>query len=194
MGLERVVPHEESKIALSNLYKYNFTPDVGPYRKGMQVIKGGRWYAVPGEGGLIMCTFPKGGAERATGAERDAWAAMYFNECMSGFEHQAAAHMVAEGLLTEGLTVERAIHDRYSPQKRNPYNEIECSDHYGSAMASFGVFWNVCGYNVHGPSRKFEADPKIPGPFRAAFIDAHGWGTYEKDGSAKRTYHFRNSP
>ncbi|MCH7944922.1 MAG: hypothetical protein IIC73_02750, partial [Armatimonadetes bacterium] len=42
MGLERVVPADESKKAMVNLYKYNFTPDVGPYRKGMKVVKGGR--------------------------------------------------------------------------------------------------------------------------------------------------------
>ncbi|MCH7905768.1 MAG: hypothetical protein IH944_14525 [Armatimonadetes bacterium] len=182
MGLERVVPHEESKIALSNLYKYSFAPDVGPYRKGMDVIKGGRWYAVAGDGGLIMCTFPKGGAERATGEGQSAWAAMYFNECMTGFEYQAAAHMVAEGLVTEGLAVTRAIHDRYSPSQRNPYNEIECSDHYGRAMASFGVYWNVCGFKIHGPKKQLSIDPKIDGDFRCAFIAPDGWGTITRDG------------
>ena len=182
MGLERVVPHEESKIALSNLYKYSFAPDVGPYRKGMDVIKGGRWYAVAGDGGLIMCTFPKGGAERATGDGQSAWAAMYFNECMTGFEYQAAAHMVAEGLVAEGLAVTRMVHDRYSPSKRNPYNEIECSDHYGRAMASFGVYWNVCGFNIHGPKKQLSINPKIDGEFRCAFIAPDGWGTITHDG------------
>ena len=65
---------------------------------------------------------------------------------MSGFEHQAASHMIAEGLLLEGLAVTRAIHDRYHAARRNPYNEIECSDHYSRAMASYGSFVTLCGF------------------------------------------------
>ena len=190
MGLERIVPKEECRKALRSLYKYSFAPDVGVYRSGMKAVEGGRWYAVPGEAGLLMCTFPKGGAERATGKGQSAWAAMYFNECMSGFEYQAAAHMVAEGLVTEGLTITRAIHDRYSPSKRNPYNEIECSDHYGRAMASFGVFWNLCGYKVHGPRNEFSASPKVEGDFKAPFIDAYGWGTYTHS-TGERRYRYQ---
>jgi hypothetical protein len=40
---------------------------------------------MPGEGGLIMCTWPKGGAESAVGKSGDAGFAGYFNECMTGF-------------------------------------------------------------------------------------------------------------
>jgi hypothetical protein len=39
---------------------------------------------------------------------------------MNGFEYQAAGHMLWEGMLTEGLAVTRAIHDRYHPSRRNP--------------------------------------------------------------------------
>jgi non-lysosomal glucosylceramidase len=36
--------------------------------------------------------------------------------------------------------VARAIHDRYAPARRNPYNEIECSDHYARAASGYSVF------------------------------------------------------
>jgi len=59
---------------------------------------------------------------------------------MTGFEYQVAAHMIWEGLVLEGLAITRTIHDRYHAAKRNPYNEVECSDHYSRAMMSYGVF------------------------------------------------------
>ena len=181
VGLPSVVDPAKAKQALAALYKFNFAPDVGVYRSGMKVIEGGRWYATAGEAGLIMTTFPKGGAERATGKGQDKWAAMYFNECMSGFEYQAASGMVSEGLVTEGLAVTRAVHDRYSPSKRNPYNEIECSDHYGRAMASYGVYVAVTGFRTDGPRGKTTFAPVLtPEDFRCAFVDAFGWGTYSQ--------------
>ena len=58
VGLGRVLPEQETRAALRALWKYNFTPDVGPYRAAH---KPGRWYAMPGEAGLLMCTFPRTG-------------------------------------------------------------------------------------------------------------------------------------
>ena len=56
VGLGRVLPEKETLSALQSLWRYNFTPDVGPYR---EANKPGRWYAMPGEAGLLMCTFPR---------------------------------------------------------------------------------------------------------------------------------------
>lgn len=181
-GLPRVVPEERALSALRALYRYNLSPDVGVYRDGMKAISGGRWYAMRGEGGLLMCTFPKGGAERATGQGGDAWAASYFNECMSGFEHQVAAHMLYEGLVEEGLAVERLIHERYHAARRNPWNEVECGDHYARAMASYGVFLAACGFEYHGPKGHLGYAPRIrPENFEAAFVAAQGWGTIAQE-------------
>lgn len=182
VGLGRVIPRGETLSALKSLYKYSFTPDVGPYREALKdTVKGGRWYAMPGEGGLLMCTFPKGGADRCTGKGGDAWAAGYFNECMNGFEYQVAAHMVYEGLVTEGLAVARMLHDRYHPAKRNPWNEIECSNHYARSMASYGVFTASCGFEHHGPKGFLAFAPKWNADnFRAPFTSCQGWGTIEQ--------------
>ena len=32
VGLSRVLPEKETRSALASLWRYNFTPDVGPYR------------------------------------------------------------------------------------------------------------------------------------------------------------------
>jgi uncharacterized protein (DUF608 family) len=177
LGLKRVIPVKETESALQSLWRYNFTPDVGFYRENFKSITTGRWYAMPGEGGLLMCTWPKGGAEKAPGNGNPTFVG-YFNECMTGFEYQVAAHMLWEGLVKEGLAVTRTIHDRYHPTKRNPYNEIECSDHYARAMMSYGVFLAVCGYEYHGPKGHLGFIPRItPDDFRAPFTAAEGWGT-----------------
>ena len=172
VGLGYLFDPEKQKSALRSLWKYNFAPDVGPFRKR---FKQGRWYAVEGDAGLIMCTWPRGGLRAEY---RKHWQYGYFNECMTGFEWQAASHMIWEGLVLEGLAVARAIYDRYNARRRNPYNEIECSDHYARAMASYSVFLAVCGFEYDGPAGMLGFHPRLhPENFRAAFTAAEGWGT-----------------
>jgi non-lysosomal glucosylceramidase len=181
VALPRVFPQKETLSALQSLWRYNFTPDVGPYR---EVYKAGRWYAMPGEAGLLMCTFPRSdwNYEQAKGKGAD-WAAGYFNECMNGFEYQVAGHMIWEGMITEGLAVARAVHDRYRPSRRNPWNEVECGDHYARSMASYGVFLAACGFEYHGPKGHLGFAPRVhPEQFKAAFTTAEGWGTFSQQG------------
>ena len=148
VGLGNILDKEMTSKALHALWKYNFTPDVGPYIKDHL---GGRPYALAGEGGMIMNSNPKNEA-RPYGDEVT-WQMGYFHECMSGFEHQVAAHMMAEGMVEESLILTRMIHDRYHASKRNPFNEIECSDHYARAMASYGTFLMACGFEDRKSTR-----------------------------------------
>lgn len=181
VGLGRVLNKEHTLSALRALYKYNFTPDVGPWRKAHPE---GRWFAVAGDGGLVMTTNPKGNKDAF--GDRAAWQFGYFNECMSGFEHQVAAHMIAEGMVHEGLVITRAIHDRYRADLRNPWNEIECSDHYARAMASYGSFISMCGFEHHALKKSIGFSPRLtPEDFRAAFTSAEGWGTFSQKRSAE---------
>jgi len=181
VGLGRVLPQKETLSALQSLWKYNFTPDVGPYR---EANKPGRWYAMAGEAGLLMCTFPRTDWDFAracgVGNTKPGFAG-YFNECMNGFEYQVAGHMVWEGMLMEGLAITRAVHDRYHPSKRNPYNEVECGDHYARSMASYGVYLAACGFQYHGPKGHIGFAPRLtPNDFKAAFTSAEGWGTFRQ--------------
>ena len=174
VGLGRINDKQKTISALKALWKYNFTPDVGPYIKER---KGGRPYALPGEGGMVMNTNPRNEANPY--GENITWQMGYFHECMSGFEHQVAAHMMAEGMVDEALVMTKMIHDRYHAAKRNPFNEIECSDHYARAMASYGTFISACGFEYHGPKGYIRFAPKLnPEKFKAPFTAAEGWGTF----------------
>lgn len=197
-GLGRIYSESDIRKALHALWRYNFVPEIGSFR---QVFKLGRFYAMPNEAGLIMCTWPKGGLREDF---KKHWQYAYFNECMSGFEWQAAAHMVQEGdaisaadfvrireflenptdprsLTARGLAAGRAIHDRYSPSLRNPYNEIECSDHYARANASYSLFLAACGFHYDGPAGVIGFAPKLaPEDFKAPFTASEGWGTFEQ--------------
>lgn len=173
VGLDPVLPRDKTRKALQSLWKYNFTPDVGAFRK---VMKNGRFYAAAGDAGLVMTSFPFGKIEPKSGNKNYAG---YLNECMTGFEWQVAAHMLREGMVEEPMAIGKAIHDRYSADKRNPYNEIECSDHYSRAMASYGAYLAACGYRYDGPEAKLGFGPKLnPEEFHAAFTAAEGWGRF----------------
>jgi hypothetical protein len=94
--------------------------------------------------------------------------------------------MLWEDMITEGLAITRAVHDRYHSSRRNPWNEIECGDHYARSMASYGVFLAACGFEYHGPKGHIGFTPRLtPEHFKAAFSSAAGWGTYEQMANQK---------
>ena len=176
VGLGYVYPEENVRTTLESIWKYNWTPDIGPQNA---VHKPERWFASPGEAGLFTCTWPFS-THLSAGVR-------YKNEVWTGIEYQVAGHMAWEGMVTEALAICRAIHDRYHPAKHNPWNEIECGDHYARAMASHGVFLGLCGFTYHGPKARLGFAPRItPEDFRAAFTAAEGWGTISQTRSDNR--------
>ncbi|NIP84816.1 MAG: hypothetical protein GTO03_04365, partial [Planctomycetales bacterium] len=78
IGLGRLFDREKQHTALRSLWRYNFVPDVGPFRKQFPE---GRWYAQAGDAGLIMCSWPK---QPVAPDKKQHWQYQYFNECMSG--------------------------------------------------------------------------------------------------------------
>lgn len=83
--------------------------------------------------------------------------------------------------MIEGLSIMKAVHERYGAKKRNPYDEIECSSHYSRSMASYGIYLAACGYHYHGPKGVLGFDPIIsPENFNCAFTTAEGWGSYSQ--------------
>ncbi len=170
VGLGYIYPPEAVKTALESVWKYNWTPDVGPYNAS---YKPERWFARPGEPGLFTCTWPNSEYMRE--------GVRYRSEVWTGIEYQAAGGMVWEGMLDEALAICDGVQQRYDPARLNPYNEIECGDHYARALASWGVYQALAGYEYHGPHGHLGFAPKVtPRNFKAAFTAAEGWGTFSQ--------------
>ena len=180
-GLARVTDTSQCRAALRSIWRFAYSHNLTPLLSST-AIQQGRPYQMVGEAGLLICTFPNDGNQWA-----GAWQSGYFAECMTGFEYQVGAHCLAEGLLDEGLTIVRAIYDRYHPSKRNPFNEIECSDHYARAMASYACFLGAGGFRHSGPDGMLAFAPTLnPDSFRSAFTAAEGWGSYQRSRQGAR--------
>lgn len=183
VGLGDILPNDQVKSALKSIVKYNYVESYGDYLANADIpVK--RWYADYDEPGIIMCTFPKGGGNQAPGEIKNEWEKTivgYFSEVWTGQEHQLAATLLSEGLVEEALKVEKAVHIRYSPERRNPYNEIEYGNHYTRAMSGYAPFISASGFYYHGPNEAISFAPKIdPDDFKSAFITAQGWGTFSQ--------------
>jgi uncharacterized protein (DUF608 family) len=170
LGLGYLYPAKNVREALASVWKYNWAPDVTAYN---EVHPPFRWFVSPGQAGLFTCTWPK--------SEHLSEGTLYREEVWTGIEYQVAGHMIHEGMLEEGLAICRAVHDRYHPELFNPYNEVECGDHYARALASWGVYLALLGFENHGPRHHLGFSPRIsPENFKAAFTAPEGWGAFEQ--------------
>ncbi len=170
VGLGYIYPEDRVKSAVRAVWKYNWAPDIAPYNEAHPPF---RWFVTPGQAGLFTCTWPQGGYMPE--------GTVYKNEVWTGIEYQVAGHMMWEGFVEEALAICRAVHDRYRPEFFNPYNEVECGDHYARALASWGVYLALAGFAYHGPKGHIGFAPRItPERFRAAFTAAEGWGTFSQ--------------
>ena len=182
VGLGHIYPADKVVKGLQSIWKYNWAPDVANQNKQWPPQ---RPFALPGEAGLFTCTWPIGGREKDP--------VLYRDEIWTGIEYQVAGHMIWEGMVEEGLSICRGVHERYHPIKRNPYNEVECSDHYSRAMASWGVYTALAGFEYHGPAGRIGFAPRVtPEDFKTAFTTAEGWGTYsQRVTGGKHTSHLK---
>jgi non-lysosomal glucosylceramidase len=133
-----------------------------------------RVYADPGEAGLLICTWPK---SRHLGED----GVRYRDEVWTGIEYQVATNMIYEDMMEEALSIVKAVHDRYSPAKHNPWNEIECGDHYARALASWGILVALEDFFYNGPEKNLKFAPKMnQDDFNGFFTAAEAWGNLEQ--------------
>ena len=129
-----------------------------------------RAYAVRGEEGLVMCSWPHGG--------RPAHPTRYCDEVWTGCEYEVAALCLAEGLNDEANRILDAMWHRHDGRIRNPYNEIECGDHYVRSMAGWSVLelggaprWDAVTGSLH-----------VAAPGSWPILTGTGWGVCVTEG------------
>ena len=158
-GLSNPFDPDKRKSALSELYKRNF-------KKMRDIDNPCRIFAADDESGLIMCSFDKD--------SRPSIPIPYAEECMTGFEYAAACNMIQADLYDEGLSVVRAIRERYTGERRNPFAEIECGASYARAMASYSLLPALSGFVANMPEGEISFRPKKYG--RYFFAAGGAWG------------------
>lgn len=159
-------PIDQSKVTghLESVYKYNLkhclADHANPQRPG---------YAVGNDGGLILCSWPKGG--------KLSLPFVYSDEVWTGIEYQVASHLIFEGKVKEGLDIVRTVLNRYDGIKRNPFNQYECGSWYARALSSYSLIQALTGVRYDAVTKTLHIESKVGKNFRSFLSTASGYAT-----------------
>jgi len=167
LGLGDLFDAEKVKKTMASIFKYNWLGDLSEHANPQRI------YALNDEAGLLLCSWPSGG--------RPALPFVYSDEVWCGIEYQVAAHLIYEGLVEEGLAVVKGVRDRHDGERRNPWNEFECGNHYARSMASYSVMLALSGFQYSAPAKGISFAPCIhEKDFSCLFSVDSGWGMYRQ--------------
>jgi len=167
LGLGHLYDSAKVKKTLQSVFKHNWKPSLWDHPCFFRI------YAVDGESGLVVCTWPKD--------ERPGYALFYADEVWCGIEYQVASHMIYEGMLTEGLAVVMGTRNRHRGDRRNPWDEFECGHHYARSMASYSLLLALSGFSYSASEKRLGFSPRIyREDFTTFFSTATGWGLYSQ--------------
>jgi len=163
-GLGSIMDTEKTRSHLAAVYRHNFRAQLSAHANPQRPT-----YALNSEGGLLLCSWPKGGELSLP--------FVYSNEVWTGIEYQVASHLMLMGKIDEGLDIVRACRDRYDGRVRNPFSEIECGHFYARAMASYGLLQSLSGARYDAVDKTLYLAPRVQGDFRAFLGTATGFGS-----------------
>jgi hypothetical protein len=161
-GLNDPLETNKIKSHLKAVHKYNLKNNLSDHANPQRPS-----YALGEEGGLLLCSWPKGG--------KLSLPFVYSDEVWTGIEHQVAAHLMLMGNVKEGLDIVRASRDRYDGRVRNPFNEYECGHWYARALASYGYLQCLTGVRFDAVERTLYVDSKV-GDFISFLSTETGFG------------------
>ncbi|PXX25490.1 GH116 family glycosyl hydrolase [Arenibacter sp. ARW7G5Y1] len=169
-GLEEVIDGKMVMSHLRSVYTYNLLKDMRNHSNPQRPS-----YALGAEGGLILCSWPKGGKLKLP--------FVYSNEVWTGIEYQVASHLIMNGMVEEGLEIVRTCRKRYDGTVRNPFDEYECGHWYARAMASYSLIQGLTGVRYDAYEKTLYIDSKIGEDFTSFLSTRTGFGNISlKDG------------
>ena len=173
-GIDTPLARENVRKTLQAIFKHNFKTDLSQHANAQRP-----GYAMGHEPGLLLCSWPRGG--------KPTLPFVYSDEVWTGIEYQVASHLIAEGFVTEGLTIVKALRSRYDGRSRNPWNEYECGNYYARAMASYALLGSLSGFRYSAVQRTLWFGPQLTTrPFKTFFSTASGFGTIELSAGSLR--------
>ncbi|MGZ5134433.1 MAG: GH116 family glycosyl hydrolase, partial [Flavitalea sp.] len=162
-GLDDPLDGNKIKSHLRAVHKYNLKNNLSDHANPQRPS-----YALGDEGGLLLCSWPKGG--------KLSLPFVYSDEVWTGIEHQVAAHLMLMGNVKEGLQIVQIARKRYDGRIRNPFNEYECGHWYARALSSYGYIQCLTGLRFDAIDKTLYIDSKI-GDFTAFLSTETGFGT-----------------
>ncbi len=172
-GLPSFVDEKKVSSHLLSVHKYNLRTSLKEHANPQRPA-----YALSNEGGLLLCTWPKGG--------KLSLPFVYSDEVWTGIEYQVAAHLMERGHVKEGLDIVKLCRDRYDGKVRNPFNEYECGHWYARAMSSYGMLQALTGLRYDAVDKTLYVNSKV-GDFVCFLSAATGFGTVTYKGGKVTT-------
>ncbi|MCF0175574.1 MAG: hypothetical protein HUJ94_01935 [Bacteroidales bacterium] len=167
-GLQEPISSEKVRSHLNSVYAYNLKHDLSDHANPQRPT-----YALGHDGGLLLCTWPRGGKPQLP--------FVYSDEVWTGIEYQVASHLIFEGEVEKGLDIVRTCRDRYDGRIRNPFNEYECGSWYARAMSSYGLLQALTGVRYDAVTKTLYIDSKV-GDFRSFLSTNSGYATVSLEG------------
>lgn len=162
-GMPEVIDPDMIKSHLVSIHKYNLKDDLSNHANPQRPT-----FALGNDGGLLLCTWPKGGKLQLP--------FVYSDEVWTGIEYQVASHLMFAGEVEKGLDIVRACRDRYDGRIRNPFNEYECGAWYARAMASYGLIEGLTGIRYDAVDKTLYIDSRIGNDFTSFLSTNTGFG------------------
>ena len=173
LGYGPVLPEKKVKATLRAIFKHNFRT------YWTEFVHKQRVYITGQERGLLNCSWPRGGRPQKP--------VPYCDEVWTGIEYEVAALCLYEGLPKEGIDIAAAVRERHDGTTRNPWNEVECGDHYVRAMASWSLLDAASGLHYDALRGLLSFRPKLQRKAHRAFlITDTGWGQIVREGNEIR--------
>jgi uncharacterized protein (DUF608 family) len=162
-GLREPVDTAKVRSHIRSVHKYNLKKNLSDHANPQRPS-----YAFGNEGGLLLCSWPKGG--------KLSLPFVYSDEVWTGIEHQVASHLMHMGDVEKGLEILRTSRDRYDGRVRNPFNEYECGHWYARALSSYGYLQALTGMRYDAVDKTLYINSRI-GDFTSFLSTETGFGT-----------------